>query len=73
MAIRERKLEPLRILEVDATPDEDYPIRILEAYYQNAKRKWTGGSDWEEKMNRVQEERRKILKKAILTLKGRIE
>jgi hypothetical protein len=67
------KLEPLQILVVDATPDENYPIRILEAYYQNAKRKWTGGSDWEQQMNEAQEKRKRILQKSIIWLKKMLQ
>lgn len=56
---------------VDATPDKDYPLRILRAHYENA----TTG-DWVADppspmitlMNQIQEERAKILNSAINTL-----
>lgn len=62
------------ILGVDATPDEQYPIRILEAYLYNARTNWEvsglneGATKVYEEMNRHQAERVLILERAIAAL-----
>ena len=67
-------LKPESILNVDATPDEDYPLRILKAYRQNCNSRYkTHGLSkkdvkfWD-MMNEWQDQRAKILDKAILKL-----
>ena len=65
------------VLEVDATPNEDYPLRILEAYRENCNMRWVTRSDGKcddpfyQLMNLHQEERAKILDQAIMKLKKR--
>ena len=60
---------------VDSTPDENYPIRILEAYRENCNSFWeVHGLTGEEKhfydmLNEHQISRAKILDKAINKLK----
>ncbi|MDD4970717.1 MAG: hypothetical protein PHT07_14920 [Paludibacter sp.] len=69
------------IEHVDGTPDADYPLRILKAYRENCNCKWseTGFPDLEKinpvlmLMNQHQEERAKILDKAIEILQNKNE
>ena len=62
------------VLYVDATPDDDYPLRILQAYRDNCNSFWeVHGLEENEKliydmMNKVQKQRAKILDKAIQKL-----
>ena len=65
------------IEHVDATPDNDYPLRILKAYRKNCDCKWSrnaGNVDVDdsliETMNRFNDERAKILDKAIIILEN---
>ncbi len=61
---------------VDATPDEDFPIRILQLYRQDCESKYlTSGLSPErtlvwEMMNEWQDQRAAILDKAIAVLKS---
>jgi hypothetical protein len=63
------------VLHIDATPDDGYPLRILEAYRENCNMRWVTGSDGKcedpfyELMNQLQEERAKILDSAIEKIK----
>ena len=63
------------ILHLDATPDTNYPIRILEAYRQDCDSRWATGTDGSvdnlllRLMNEHQEQRATILDKAIETLR----
>ena len=64
------------ILHVDATPDEDYPLRILRAYRENCDCMWATTTDGKEDaaspllvlMNEHNRKRAIILNKAILFL-----
>jgi hypothetical protein len=75
----ELKLPPLTqepIQHVDATPDEDYPLRILRAYRANCDCQWASTSDGAmnalcEMMNRTCEERAAILDRAIARLEAK--
>mgnify|MGYP001602384736 CR=1 FL=1 len=66
------------ILHVDATPGEDYPLRILRAYRANCDVRWArtarGEADPTDPllamMNRAQVARAAILDRAIATLEG---
>ena len=72
--IKKRLKGPEPRLSVDATPDDDYPIRILGVYLQNTGLRWEyEGCDKElqqiyDAMNEAQEKRAKILRQAIATL-----
>jgi hypothetical protein len=65
------------ILFVDATSDDNYPIRILEAYRERCNYKWSVTSDNVDEgtnvlmksMNDTQDKRAEILDKAIKRLK----
>ena len=67
------------ILHVDATPDKDYPLRILKAYRENCNCRWseTFYPDLETTnpvlalMNQHQEQRAKLLDEAIKILNDR--
>jgi len=65
------------VLHIDATPNEGYPLRILEAYRENCNMRWLTGSDGKcedpfyQLMNQYQEERAKILDSAIKILKSK--
>ena len=70
------KLTQEPIIHVDATPDDDYPLRILKAYRENCNVRWSdtpdGGdsSKWLFKqMNKDCEKRAEILDRAIVILK----
>jgi len=73
------KLTKLPIFSVDATPDDDYPIRILKAYLLNTQCKWIvhglpeSDSIIYDMMNETQDKRRVILEKAISKLEAEIE
>lgn len=61
------------ITHIDATPDKDYPLRILRTYRDNCSMKWY--SDTDERlspifieMNIIQDKRAQILDKAIKIL-----
>ena len=62
------------ILHVDATPDENYPLRILQAYRENCNSQWEvhGLPEKEtliyDAMNEHQKQRAKILDEAIKKL-----
>jgi hypothetical protein len=62
------------IIHVDATPNDSYPLRILEAYRENCNCKWSVDTNDTEDifckfMNKQCDERAKILDKAIKILK----
>ena len=67
------------ILHVDATPGEDYPLRILRAYRANCDVRWARTAGGEEDntdpllatMNRAQAERAALLDRAIAALEAR--
>ncbi len=69
MALPKTTQEP--IIHVDATPDEDYPLRILRAYRKNCNRKWVADppSALIDMMNEHCDKRAVILDKAIACLK----
>lgn len=61
---------------IDATPDEEYAIRILKAYRKDCDYIWSSSSDnithepLIEMLNDAQKKRAEILDKAILLLEG---
>lgn len=63
-----------KILYIDATSDNSYPLRILQAYRENCNMKWeVHGLSKNKKtiydmMNKHQDERAEILDKAIAVL-----
>lgn len=69
------------IVHVDATPDNNYPLRILKAYRTNCDMKWAETTDIAATitnplllaMNEHQEQRAKILDDAILCLEDNID
>lgn len=76
--VHARQSQYIERKHVDATPNDEYPIRILEAYLEDTKYMWsTSTSEKGEKelpeimkiMNKWNKERAKILKKAISILK----
>lgn len=62
------------ILFIDATPDEEYPLRILEAYRANCDTKWVTDTDGNcsnpmfQQMNEDQNKRAELLNDAIKKL-----
>lgn len=73
--LKPKNKEPLQ--HVDATPDADYPIRILKAHLHNAEVVWdyegefgVGGKKIINEMNKISEKRRELLKQAISILEG---
>jgi len=63
--LEELNKEPVRF--VDATPGDDYPLRILRAYLENAELRYQGAPDGtlSDAMNKMNEQREAILRKAI--------
>lgn len=63
------------VMNLDATPDEGYVLRILQAYRDNCNVKWATSTDGTcdnplyQTMNEHQEERAKLLDSAIEKLK----
>ena len=60
---------------IDATPDNNYPLRILRAYRESCNYRWGDGNEWTESemarfkaMNDKSDERAKILDLAIAIL-----
>ena len=75
MSIPELTKQP--VLYLDSTPDNDYPLRILQAYRQQCDCKWGDSSDGSEPqnpllkmMNEDCEKRAVILDKAITKLRS---
>lgn len=70
MALPETTQEP--IIHVDATPNEEYPLRILRAYRENCNCKWVSqpANPLTDLMNATCDERAKILDKAIAILEN---
>ena len=72
--LKDFKLIPEPIHHVDATPDKQYPLRILRAYRENCNSKIATSSDGScdnplfQYMNECSEERAKILDEAIQIL-----
>lgn len=71
------KLTEQPVLNIDATPDEDYPLRILRAYRQGCNCQWLEDVDGKEPtnpllkaMNKDNGKRKKILDEAIKKLSG---
>lgn len=69
------KLTKQPILQVDCTPNKEYPLRILRAYRQQCDCKWSDTTDGDKTenpllvwMNKHCEQRAKILDKAIRLL-----
>jgi hypothetical protein len=60
--------EPL--IYVDATPDENYPLRILRTHRENCNAKWSASPSniLYDKMNEDQDKRAEILDRAIEVL-----
>ena len=58
------------IFHVNATPDEEYVLRILKVYRENCNCKWFSNLDNKliEGMNKIQDQRAKLLDKAIKIL-----
>lgn len=74
--LRERWATHEELIVVDSTSDEEYPIRILEAYLQSNQGEWTNnllGTAPDDPvlmaLNKASEERRKILTTAIGVLR----
>ena len=66
-------------LYVDATPDKEYPLRILKAYRQDCDCKWASDTDGTlpdnpilKMMNEHNDQRAKYLDKAIRILKEQL-
>lgn len=60
----DKPLEP--VIYLDSTPDNSYPVRILEAYLYNTRvRTEATNKELEKILNSAQEERAKLLEKAI--------
>ena len=59
------------ILFVECTPDNEYPLRILQSYRDNCNCKWKDSlsNPIYDVMNKHQDERAEILDKAIVLLK----
>ena len=63
------------VMFIDSTPDENYPLRILQTYRHRCKERWATESDGScdnplyRLMNEHQEQRAKLLDKAIAILK----
>lgn len=57
--------EPIR--HINATPDKEYPLRILKAYRENCNCRWAGDLDNPliKTMNEMNDERAKLLDNAI--------
>lgn len=72
--INDLKVTKEPILHVDCTPDDKYPLRILEAYRENCNVCWQADGQIDNKicdiMNAHCEQRAVILDKAIAILKG---
>ncbi len=62
------------ILHVDATPDDEYPLRILRAYRENCNVRWEVSGDIDSRpydvMNEACEQRARILDEAIVKLES---
>ena len=58
------------IMHINATPDEGYVLRILKVYRENCECKWSSNLDNPliVDMNKIQDERAKLLDKAIQIL-----
>lgn len=64
-----RRAWPTQRYYVDGTPDADYPVRILESYVDESK--WGDDHGYvAEVMNRAQEERNEILRRAAAVLRA---
>ena len=66
-------IEPM--IHVDATPDEDYPIRILRAHRSNCDLRWSSTTTGDDEtnplviaMNELNDKRAALLDKAIALL-----
>jgi len=63
------------IIHVDGTPDENYVLRILQAYRENCNCKWATGTDGScdnpmfQLMNEHQDQRAELLDQAISELR----
>lgn len=72
MSLPETTQEP--ILYIDATPNDDYPLRILKAYRTNCNAKWMQQAGEPNPllniMNNLQDRRAEILDRAIALLEG---
>ena len=68
MALPKTTQQP--IINIDATPDNNYPLRILQAYRENCNCKWASDTDNPliERMNEDCDERAKVLDAAISLL-----
>ena len=62
------------IEHVDATPDAEYPVRILRAYRQNCDMRWEASppSPLCDELNRLQEQRARLLDQAIAVLEDQL-
>lgn len=74
--MKRQRMNQELILYIDATPNNNYPIRILEAYRKRCDCKWSSSSteivaitELMKLMNDQQDERAKILDRAIEILK----
>jgi len=71
------KLIDVSEVDIDMTPDEGFPLRILRTYRERCNSRWKegSGSEWGvlwETMNEHQEQRAKILDKAIAILENEL-
>lgn len=64
------KISQLPIIHVDATPDKNYPLRILRAYRENCNCIWTSDTDNPliDQMNKDCRQRAVLLDSAIAVL-----
>lgn len=68
------ELRPEPLMHVDATPDENYALRILQAHRQNCNCKYEvhgldkNGTKFWDMMNEIQDKRAETLDKAIKIL-----
>mgnify|MGYP001558677985 CR=1 FL=1 len=70
MKIADVELKGEALLHIDATPDKEYPIRILKAHRFYCDMRWHADppSAFCDEINRLQDERAKILDRAIAVL-----
>jgi len=65
------ELTKQEIKYIDATPDKNYPLRILQTYRDNCNCKWASNTDGSTDnplyiaMNKMQDERAELLDRAI--------
>ena len=68
------KISQEPMILIDATPNKDYPLRVLKAYRENCNCKWTSNPDNPaiKQRNEDNDKRAVLLDKAINTLKRKL-